>query len=665
MVLAPGRYSGSNTVTTNAATYTYSFSDKEFSRNSLKRINLNLESSAATREAYYYRIQSAAEVHDGDSFLIACENNFPNAHLLHPVLNGNNFRGELVSAPVRDKGILSTATVDACQVVLEAVPGSASEFYIKVPGANDSYLYPNNNSLSAGKNASTFTFDGNGGVTIKRENSSYFWSTTYYLNCNHSTFSSSSSSSTLALYRKDDGSPRSQQLRFSASSFTFVIDGQPLPIGPVSGIPTLSGAMTTVRYTSGDTSVATVDESSGALTIRGAGQTLITATAEADEMYGSGTASYKLTVWEEATYSVENDAVAAYLDYVESHPYDPSDYSYSYVKQFSSSTSSSNRLDLPKPVPISWTAPASSSAAVVIYNDAAHTREERMANVTVTSSTSADIYSLIPGRKYWYVVKNGGSQIAEGHFSTTGRRRMIKVADCPFGNVYANNCRDFGGLETNDGKVVKYDKIYRGTCMDKVTAAQRSYILETMGVGLDVDLRENPGSPSSDGSHMYNGLGLDEIPTGDASVYRGHTQERYNSIENLTDPARMGPTLIRIMNAVENGVGVYVHCKVGADRTGFTCLLLEALLGVKQEQCDIDYELTSFCAAVDDILRERGNKRQSYYYYPRGIEILNERPGATLQEKAINYLTEKLNVPMERITAFQAAMLETPSGQSN
>ena len=665
MVLAPGRYSGSITVTTNAATYTYSFSDKEFSRNSLKRINLNLESSAATREAYYYRIQSADEVHDGDSFLIACENSFPNAHLLHPVLNGNSFRGELVSAPVADKGILSTATVDACQVVLEAVPGSASEFYIKVPGANDSYLYPNNNSLSAGKNASTFTFDGNGGVTIKRENASYFWSTTYYLNCNHSTFSSSSSSSTLALYRKDDGSPRSQQLRFSASSFTFVIDGQPLPIGPVSGIPTLSGALTTVRYTSGDTSVATVDESSGALTIRGAGQTLITASAEADEIYCVGTASYKLTVWAEPTFSLENDAVAAYLDYIETHPYDPADYSYSYVKQFSSATSSANRLDLPKPVPVTWTQPSSGTATVVIYNDAAHTQEERMANVTVTSSTSAEIYSLIPGRKYWYVVKNGGSQIAEGHFSTTGRRRMIKVADCPFGNVYANNCRDFGGLETTSGKVVKFDKIYRGTCMDRVTDAQRNYIMQVMNVGLDVDLRENPESPSNDGSNMYNGLGLDEIQNGDASVYRGHTQERYNSIDKLTDPARMGPTLIRIMNAVENGVGVYVHCKVGADRTGFTCLLLEALLGVKQEQCDIDYELTSFCAAVDDILRERGNKRQTYYYYPRGIELLDKENGATLQEKAINYVVNTLNVPMERITVFQACMLETPVSQSN
>ena len=329
MVLAPGRYSGSITVTTNAATYTYSFSDKEFSRNSLKRINLNLESSAATREAYYYRIQSADEVHDGDSFLIACENALPNAHLLHPVLNGNNFRGELVSAPVRDKGILSTAEVDACQVVLEAVPGSATEYYIKVPDANDSYLYPNYNSLSVGKNASSFTFDGNGGVTIKRENASSFWTTTYYLNCNHSTFISSSSSSTLALYRKDDGSPRSQQLRFSAASFTFVIGGQPLPVGPVPGIPTLSGAMTTVSYSSSDASVATVDASSGALTIRGEGTARILATAAADDIYKSATASYKLTVWEEATYSVENDAVAAYLDYVESHPYDPSDYSYS------------------------------------------------------------------------------------------------------------------------------------------------------------------------------------------------------------------------------------------------------------------------------------------------------------------------------------------------
>lgn len=61
--------------------------------------------------------------------------------------------------------------------------------------------------------------------------------------------------------------------------------------------PTLTGAMTDdVTYSSSNTAVATVDENTGAVTLVGAGETTITATAEETEDYFSATASYTLTV---------------------------------------------------------------------------------------------------------------------------------------------------------------------------------------------------------------------------------------------------------------------------------------------------------------------------------------------------------------------------------
>ncbi|MCR4859097.1 MAG: Ig-like domain-containing protein [Bacteroidales bacterium] len=60
--------------------------------------------------------------------------------------------------------------------------------------------------------------------------------------------------------------------------------------------PVLSGAQTTVRYSSSDATVATVDASDGTVSIVGVGTTTITATAEANEEYVSGKASYTLTV---------------------------------------------------------------------------------------------------------------------------------------------------------------------------------------------------------------------------------------------------------------------------------------------------------------------------------------------------------------------------------
>lgn len=60
--------------------------------------------------------------------------------------------------------------------------------------------------------------------------------------------------------------------------------------------PTLTGAQTTVTYTSSNTDVAEVNASTGAVTIKAAGKTTITADAVATDDYFAGTASYVINV---------------------------------------------------------------------------------------------------------------------------------------------------------------------------------------------------------------------------------------------------------------------------------------------------------------------------------------------------------------------------------
>ena len=427
-----------------------------------------------------------------------------------------------------------------------------------------------------------------------------------------------------------------------------------------------------MEYSSDNTAVATVDSGTGALTLVGEGTATITATAEADDTYRSASASYLLTVSNGLYFRLEKEQVAAYLDYMEAHPYDPADYSYTCVPDYSKYKSSTARLDLPLPVTLTWTSNLTGTKSVSVYYDAGHTEPEPMALAYFSNtSQSVDIYNLIPNRHYYYVITAGNTEVASGEFNTTGQRRLINVANSQHGNQYANNCRDFGGLETTDGRTLKYGKIFRGTNMDKTTADQKAYLKNVMNIGLDVDLRYNEvNSASNDGSNMYNGLGLAQIPastqnSNTSGTYQGHTRETYNSIDDLTNAQKMSATLTRIINAAENNVGVYIHCKVGADRTGFVCLMLEAILGVKQELCDVDYELTSFCAAIDNQWdRKRNDQIQTYYYYPRGVDRIKARSGATFQEKAIDYVVNVLGVPSEKITAFQNCMLE-PAPVSN
>lgn len=367
----------------------------------------------------------------------------------------------------------------------------------------------------------------------------------------------------------------------------------------------------------------------------------------------------------DAVYSLENDKVAQYLNDVDRSPYSASNYSVTHMKQayYGGNTNTANRLDWPKPVPVRWTNPASGNASKVVsvYNNAARTDMECSVNVSDASATRADVYNLIPGRTYYYTVTSGGSEIARGSFRTTGRRRMMKVGDSPYGRGYANNCRDFGGQKTADGHTIKYGKMFRGSNMDLTTAEQKDYLLHVMNVGLDVDLRSystSDGPEASGGGYLYDALGLGDL----------HTTQVYNSWGELTNVESMKATLTQVFDAVAAGKVPYIHCMVGADRTGYVCMLLEALLGVPQGWCDVDYELTSFSGAADDGTPRLRSGGENYYYFSvsnwwgqkeiRGVDFINTFSGSTFQEKAIDYVVNTLGISRETISAFQNNMLE-------
>lgn len=352
--------------------------------------------------------------------------------------------------------------------------------------------------------------------------------------------------------------------------------------------------------------------------------------------------------------SIENDKVAAFLDTVEKTPYIAEDYSYTYVTGYYTGTGAGNRLDLPKPVRVTWTNPSEGNGmkTVYVYRDPAMQDLEIAVPANSAASVSADIYNLIPGKTWYYTVSGGGKDVSTGVFKTTGRRRMIKVGESTYGKNYANNCRDFGGQVAADGRKIKYGKIYRGSNMDDTSPEAKKVLLDYLKVSLDVDLRAQ-GSGDR-GKYQFDALSLGSM----------HTTETYGSWSNLSDKNRMRSTLTRIFNAVANNRVVYIHCKVGADRTGYVCMLLEALLGIPQNRCDIDYEMTSFSGAVGARTRTgTGN----YYYVSKtsdgvttvqGVDFINTFAGATFQDKAITYVTTTLGIPLSTITSFQDNMLE-------
>ena len=93
----------------------------------------------------------------------------------------------------------------------------------------------------------------------------------------------------LHLYLLGGSAKEKQELAFSAERVEYDFDAS--GEGVLANAPTLTGAMTTVTYSSSDESVASVD-ADGNVTIHKAGTATITATAEADDFYYSATAQY-------------------------------------------------------------------------------------------------------------------------------------------------------------------------------------------------------------------------------------------------------------------------------------------------------------------------------------------------------------------------------------
>lgn len=87
------------------------------------------------------------------------------------------------------------------------------------------------------------------------------------------------------------GTPKADpELSFSAATATATL-------GEAFTAPTLTNSHgLTVTYSSSNTSVATVDENTGAVTLVAAGETTITATFAGNDTYSAGAASYTLTV---------------------------------------------------------------------------------------------------------------------------------------------------------------------------------------------------------------------------------------------------------------------------------------------------------------------------------------------------------------------------------
>ena len=348
-------------------------------------------------------------------------------------------------------------------------------------------------------------------------------------------------------------------------------------------------------------------------------------------------------------YCLENDVVHRYLTEVQ---YDPTDYTYSKILDYCDNPPHQNhgvRKDIPKPVQIILAA-AVDTVSTIYVSETEDFQNAYVLNIEKGTDT-INVYNLIPGRVYnWkvqYHQKDGSlANAGSGRFKTTGTLRMLKID-----NIF--NVRDMGGWPTTSGYPMKYGKIVRGSRLNvngkttKIITDQGVADLRWVGMRSELDMRDASNSVNA----TYSFFGQD------CPIY--NVNQGYNSrIATFANGPQSIQGILKLIEWLKADKPVYLHCSVGADRTGTVAYLVGALCGMTEDALCKDFELTSFSS--DKIVNERTEAHGAYevlvrqrnyagridpndnvegYKFAKMVDLIKTFPGETLQEKVYYHLS--------------------------
>ena len=355
-------------------------------------------------------------------------------------------------------------------------------------------------------------------------------------------------------------------------------------------------------------------------------------------------------------YCLDNEKVAGYFSTPE---YDPNDYSYTYILDYCyelpwnwKNYGKGERLDQPLPAKVKLTNALAVEGTLYVSENEDYS--DALVKSMASGTDSIDVYNLIPNRTYnWKVVNSAsGAVIESGKFKTTGHVRMLKI-DGIF------NVRDMGGWIGLGGNPIKYGKIIRGSRLNVNSSTQKIITpegieeLRRLGIRAELDMRDQGNAPMEGGGERHSYLGED-IPI-------VNIDGAYNSrIATFADAPQSIQGIQKMIDWFKQDKPVYLHCSVGADRTGTVAYLVGALCGMSEDALAREFELTSFSGDSVDNEADRGTweilvrqrtgvgrldacSSPESYRFSDMVAKIKSFPGGTFQRKVYNHLKEGVN----------------------
>ncbi len=286
------------------------------------------------------------------------------------------------------------------------------------------------------------------------------------------------------------------------------------------------------------------------------------------------------------------------------------------------------------------------------------------AQTYVVTDAYKDMTNLYVGKDYYWCVmgyKNGVKNTTSSvfHFVTTSTPRTVKIEG-------VSNTRDLGGYMTSFGKQVKQGMVYRTGNPESITEQGKKQAAEVYGIKTEIDLRGAYPHENQSANALYERY----LANGSIFNYGEHTLTyKYfwapwyadASIRGLQYQDESGEYInnlqfVKIFKEFANpdNYPILFHCAIGRDRTGTLACVLNALLGVADEDLHIDYE-TSFFAIVSTA--DKPDVPSFITSFETILGYLYSFEGDTLADKTANYLMT-YGMTQDEIDTIRSIMLE-------
>lgn len=177
----------------------------------------------------------------------------------------------------------------------------------------------------------------------------------------------------------------------------------------------------------------------------------------------------------------------------------------------------------------------------------------------------------------------------------------------------AFNMRDLGGVQTVDGREVRYGKLFRADALHLLTDADIE-LLSPLSIATVIDLRLDYEIERTGKARLAE--------CGARYVHLPFMGDQIEPMAPQDFPPTMGEAYVMMLKSCavrlseiielmvkESSMPVVFHCAGGKDRTGITAAMIYLLLGVDHETIAADYALTQLAL-------EKINARNPISMYP-------------------------------------------------